>query len=172
MDDSPVKAQKEEAKGVSVETTFDEDMVSSEQIFPVLLSQCDIVAARMRREGKKCSCVAVTFRNLEFKNRSHQCKLENATDVTDEIYGNVKRLFQEAWNGEPLRLIGVSLTGLTEEEFVQFSLFEDPGRREQQKSKGTDGKQKKAGRIGEQIKKTEKIDTKDSKNSLSYVGRL
>ena len=133
MDDSPVKAQKEEAKGVSVETTFDEDMVSLEQIFPVLLSQCDIVAARMRREGKKCSCVAVTFRNLEFKNRSHQCKLENATDVTDEIYGKVKRLFQEAWNGEPLRLIGVSLTGLTEEEFVQFNLFEDPGRREQQK---------------------------------------
>ena len=75
----------------------------------------------------------MNLRNLEFNNRSHQCKLENATDVTDEIYGKVKRLFQEAWNGEPLRLIGVSLTGLTEEEFVQFNLFEDPGRREQQK---------------------------------------
>ena len=133
MDDSQVKAQREEAKGISVETTFDEDIVSYEQIFPILLSQCDIVAARMRREGKKCNCVAVSFRTLEFKNKSHQRKLENPTDVTDEIYQNVKRLFQESWSGQPLRLIGVALTGLTEDGFVQMSLFEDPKKREQQK---------------------------------------
>lgn len=133
IDDSPVKAQREEAKGISVETTFDEDIVSYKQIFPILLSQCDIVAARMRREGKKCNCVAVSFRTLEFKNKSHQRKLENPTDVTDEIYQNVKRLFQESWSGQPLRLIGVALTGLTEDSFVQMSLFEDPKKREQQK---------------------------------------
>lgn len=133
IDDSPVRDRREEAKGISVETTFEADMVSLEQIFPALLSQCDIVAARMRREGKKCSCVAVTFRTLEFKNKSHQCKLKNTTDVTDEIYENVKRLFQEAWSGEPLRLIGVALTGLTEDDFVQMSLFEDPKKREQKK---------------------------------------
>ena len=133
MDDSPVKAQREEAKGISVETTFDEDIVSYEQIFPILISQCDIVAARMRREGKKCNCVAVSFRTLEFKNKSHQRKLDNPTDVTDEIYQNVKRLFQESWSGQPLRLIGVALTGLTEDGFVQMSLFEDPKKREQQK---------------------------------------
>ena len=133
IDDSPVKAQRDEAKGISVETTFDEDIVSYKQIFPILLSQCDIVAARMRREGKKCNCVAVSFRTLEFKNKSHQRKLENPTDVTDEIYQNVKRLFQESWSGQPLRLIGVALTGLTEDSFVQMSLFEDPKKREQQK---------------------------------------
>ena len=133
IDDSPVKAQRDEAKGISVETTFDEDIVSYEQIFPILLSQCDIVAARMRRESKKCNCVAVSFRTLEFKNKSHQRKLENPTDVTDEIYQNVKRLFQESWSGQPLRLIGVALTGLTEDSFVQMSLFEDPKKREQQK---------------------------------------
>ena len=133
IDDSPVKAQRDEAKGISVETTFDEDIVSYEQIFPILLSQCDIVAARMRREGKKCNCVAVSFRTLEFKNKSHQRKLENPTDVTDEIYQNVKRLFQESWSVQPLRLIGVALTGLTEDSFVQMSLFEDPKKREQQK---------------------------------------
>ena len=133
LDDSPVKAQREEAKGISVETTFDEDIVSYEQIFPILLSQCDIVAARMRREGKKCNCVAVSFRTLEFKNKSHQRKLDNPTDVTNEIYQNVRQLFQESWSGKPLRLIGVALTGLTEDDFIQMSLFEDPKKREQQK---------------------------------------
>ena len=133
IDDSPVKAQREEAKGISVETTFDEDIVSYEQIFPILLSQCDIVAARMRREGKKCNCVAVSFRTLEFKNKSHQRKLDNPTDVTNEIYQNVRQLFQESWSGQPLRLIGMALTGLTEDDFIQMSLFEDPKKREQQK---------------------------------------
>ena len=133
IDDSPVKAQRDEAKGISVETTFDEDLVSFDQIFPVLLSQCDIVAARMRREGKKCSCVAVSFRTLDFTNKSHQCKLTNPTDVTEEIYKKIRSLFQESWNGQPLRLLGVALTGLTEDDYLQFSLFEDNKKRERQK---------------------------------------
>ena len=133
IDDSPVKSQKDEAKGFSVETTFEEDIVSMEQAPPILLSQCDVVAARMRREGKKCTCVAVSFRTLDFKNRSHQCRLENATDVTDEIYANIRRLFRESWKGQPLRLLGVALTGLTEEEYTQMSLFEDAGERERRK---------------------------------------
>ena len=32
--------------------------------------------------------------------------------------------------GEPLRLIGVSVTGLTEDDFEQLSLFEDPEKKE------------------------------------------
>lgn len=133
IDDSPVKAQRDEAKGFSVETTFEEDIVTEEQAQPILLSQCDVVAARMRREGKKCTCVAVTWRTLDFKNRSHQCSLGNATDVTDEIYRHVRKLFHESWSGQPLRLIGVALTGLTEEEYTQMSLFEDTEARERRK---------------------------------------
>ncbi|HJB16393.1 MAG TPA: DNA polymerase IV [Candidatus Blautia excrementipullorum] len=133
IDDSPVRSQREEAKGFSVETTFEEDIVSMDQALPILLSQCDVVAARMRREGKKCTCVAVSFRTLDFKNRSHQCRLENATDVTDEIYSNILRLFRESWKGQPLRLIGVALTGLTEEEYTQMSLFENAEDRERRK---------------------------------------
>lgn len=52
IDDSPVKAQPDEAKGFSAETTFNEDIISIEQVNPILLAQCDIVAARMRRKKK------------------------------------------------------------------------------------------------------------------------
>ena len=130
IDDSPVKAQPDEAKGFSAETTFNEDIVSIEQVDPILLAQCDIVAARMRRKKKKCTSVSITFRTLDFRNRSHQTKLPNATDITDEIYRCAKQLFRESWKGEPLRLIGVSVTGLTEDDFEQLSLFEDPEKKE------------------------------------------
>ena len=131
IDNSPVLAQAEESKGFSVEKTFNDDIVSVEQVLPILLEQCDIVATRMRRKGKKCSCISVTFRTLDFKNRSHQTSLSSATDVTDEIYENARRLFLEFWKWQPLRLIGVALTGLTDESFEQMSLFEDTKKKEQ-----------------------------------------
>lgn len=130
IDDSPVRAQPEEAKGFSVETTFNDDIVSVEQVLPILLEQCDVVATRMRRKEKKCISVSVTFRTLDFRNKSHQTTLPNATDMTDEIYKNAKKLFIESWKGEPLRLIGVALTNLTDESFEQMSLFEDNEQKE------------------------------------------
>lgn len=125
IDDSPVKGVPDEAKGLSVETTFNDDIVSMEQVLPILLEQCDIVATRMRRKEKKCMAVSISYRTLDFKNKSHQTKLANATDLTDEIYKNAKNLFAESWNGEPLRLIGVALMNLTDDDFEQLSLFED-----------------------------------------------
>ena len=130
IDDSPVKAVPDEAKGFSVETTFNDDITSIEQVFPILLEQCDVLATRMRRKDKKCNCISVTFRTLDFRNRSHQTKLENATDLTDEIYINATRLFKEFWKGQPLRLIGVALTGLTDGTYEQMSLFEDTENKE------------------------------------------
>ncbi len=133
IDDSPVRGEREEAKGYSAETTVEDDIVTYEQAFSILLAQCDVVAARMRRDGKKCSCVAVTWRTLDFKTRSHQRKLDNPTDITEEIFSQVKTLLYECWKGQPLRLIGVALTDLSDEEYRQMSLFENTQSREKQK---------------------------------------
>ena len=133
IDDSPVRSEREEAKGYSAETTVEEDIVTYEQALSLLLAQCDVVAARMRRDGKKCSCVAVTYRTLDFKTRSHQKNFEDPTDVTEGIFAQVKKLLYECWKCEPLRLIGVALTDLTSDEFRQMSLFENTEDREKQK---------------------------------------
>ena len=132
-DDSPVRGEREEAKGYSAETTTEEDIVTYEQAFSLLLAQCDVVAARMRKDGKKCSCVSVTYRMLDFRTRSHQKKLGNPTDVTEEIFVQVKNLLYECWQCQPLRLIGVALTDLTSDDFRQISLFENTENHEKQK---------------------------------------
>lgn len=132
-DDSPVRGEREEAKGYSAETTTEEDIVTYEQAFSLLLAQCDVVAARMRKDGKKCSCVSVTYRMLDFRTRSHQKKLKNPTDVTEEIFAQIKNLLRECWQCQPLRLIGVALTDLTSDDFRQMSLFENTENHEKQK---------------------------------------
>jgi len=125
IDDSPVVEEREEAKGYSAETTVEDDLDTLEKINRMLLAQADVVAARMRHEDAKCRCVGVIFRNLDFVTRSHQKKLSESTDVTEVIYDVARKLIMESWNGEPLRLIGLSLTDIDRDGFEQMSFIVD-----------------------------------------------
>lgn len=129
IDPSPVLAQPEEAKGYSISTTLEEDVKKAEQAHAVLLALADSVTARIRADGAKAYCVAVTIRSNDFKNRSHQRSLYNPTDISKEVFQISKELFGELWDGvTPLRLLGIALTNITREETAQLSLFPDENR--------------------------------------------
>ena len=129
IDPSPVLAAPEEAKGYSISTTLEEDVVTEQQAHNVLLALTDSVTARMRSDGVKAYCVAVSIRSNDFKTRSHQKKLMDATDISKEVYQVSKQLFGELWDGHtPLRLLGIALTDLTREDTPQMSLFPDENR--------------------------------------------
>lgn len=129
IDDSPVLSGHEEAKGYSISTTLEENVVSAEQAHRVLLALTDSVTARLRADGVKAYCVAVSIRSNDFKTRSHQRKLMEATDISKEVYQLCRQLFAELWDGHtPLRLLGVALTELTREDSPQISLFPDEGK--------------------------------------------
>lgn len=123
-DDTPVSDQPEDAKGYSVSTTLEEDVEDAAQARQVLLVLADHVAGRLRADAMRCSCVAVTIRSRDFKNRSHQRQLPEATDLTDEIFETAVALFRELWDGKtPLRLLSIALTELEREGEGQLSLF-------------------------------------------------
>ena len=124
IDPSPVLEEPEEAKGYSISTTLEEDVVTTEEAYKILLALADSVCARMRADDKKAFCVGVTIRGNDFKNHSHQHTFDNPTDITGEIYSMSKRLFSELWDRRtPLRLLGISLTQITAEENTQLSFF-------------------------------------------------
>ena len=124
IDPSPVLEEPEEAKGYSISTTLEEDVVTAEEANKILLALADSVSARMRADYKKAFCVGVTIRGNNFKNHSHQHTLDEATDITTEIYNVSKKLFSELWDKKtPLRLLGISLTQITDEDNTQLSFF-------------------------------------------------
>lgn len=126
IDPSPVSGEPEEARGYSISTTLEEDVVTALQANGVLLALTDSVSARMRKDGVKAGCVAVSIRSNDFRTRSHQRKLPEPTDISGEIYALSRQLFLELWDGHtPLRLLGVSLTELSREDSGQLSLFRD-----------------------------------------------
>ena len=136
ISNSPVLAEPEEAKGYSISTTLEDDVETAEAAHHILLALADSVAARMRADGFKAFCVAVTIRSNDFKNKSHQQKLREPTDGTNEIYQLAKKLFSELWNGKtPLRLLGIALTDLTKEDYVQTSLFDTADERKTKSKK-------------------------------------
>ncbi len=134
IDDSEVLAEPEEAKGYSISTTLEEDVVTTEAAYKILLALSDSVGARMRADGKKAYCVGVTIRSNDFKNRSHQKTLSEATDITAEIYKESKKLFSELWDKRtPLRLLGISLTQITAEDISQLSFFPTENKEKERK---------------------------------------
>ena len=136
ISNSLVLAEPDEAKGYSISTTLEDDVETAEAAHHILLALADSVTARMRADGFKTFCVAVSIRSNDFKNKSHQQKLREPTDGTNEIYQLAKKLFSELWNGKtPLRLLGIALTDLTKEDYVQTSLFDTADERKTKSKK-------------------------------------
>ena len=129
IDDSPVLEAPEKAKGYSNSTTLENDVTSFEEALKVILALADVTAARMRSDGARAYCIGVTVRGNDFKDKSHQRKLEAPTDITQEIFLICKSLFSELWDRRtPIRLIGVSLTDVTTDPELQMTLFDDKRR--------------------------------------------
>ena len=140
IDDSPVRAEPEEAKGYSNSVTLEENVTEIETANAILLALADSVSAHMRFGGAKAYGVSVSIRYLDFKIRSHQCTLDEPTDTTREIYETSKRLLSELWKDRrPLRLMGIALTNLTSDDTGgQMSLFEEDARQTRDKDRKLD----------------------------------
>lgn len=126
IDDAPVLSEPEAVKGYGNSVTLEQDVTTQAQANQILLALCDSVASRMRADSRRCACVTVTIRGNDFRNRSHQRRLPEPTDVTAELYAMSRTLFSELWDGvTPLRLLGVTLNDLCGDDAVQLSLFRD-----------------------------------------------
>ena len=113
-----------ENKGYGNSTTTARDVTNTEEAHQVLLSLCETVAMRMRRDGKCGSCVSIHLRTNEFQHFSHQTILHGATNITSELFEAACKLFDEAWDGiTPLRQLGVQMTRLSSEPYQQYDFF-------------------------------------------------
>ena len=114
----------EENKGYGNSVTTPRDIATSQMAYQVLLSLCETVAARMRRDDKCGGCVAVHLRTHEFQHFSHQMLLQGATNITAELFRAACQVFDEAWDGQtPLRQLGVQVTRLASQPYQQYDLF-------------------------------------------------
>ena len=112
-------------KGIGNETTLNRNISSREELYPYLLALSENVAIRLRKQNKYASVIVVTLKDKFFKRMSHQKKLVNATNLTEEIYKTACDILDEMNTTDGIRLVGVSLDKLSDTSSHQVSLFED-----------------------------------------------
>lgn len=124
IDNSQVISEKKDPKGIGNEVTLNYDISSIEKLNEYLMTLSEKVCLRLRQENKYASVIVIILKDNNFKKYSHQKKLETATNNTDEIYKNAKKILSEMYNNEKIRLIGIRLDKLTKEKIEQVSIFE------------------------------------------------
>lgn len=124
MEDVANKNRTPANKGYSNETTLAFDVTDANLAKEILLSLTETVATRVRADKSYISVVSVYFVDSEFRHSSKQMTLDSSTNVTNEIYHHVCMLFDQLWNGQPIRLLGVQTSKATTENHRQYSLFE------------------------------------------------
>ncbi len=125
INNDPVCSDTWNPKGIGNEITLPKDVQDKEQLLLYLRDITENVALRLRKQKKYAYTVCVTMKTNDFKRRSHQKKLLNATDTTEELYKMVKDVFLEMHTDEEVRLIGVRLDNLTDYRTIQGTLFDD-----------------------------------------------
>lgn len=116
-----------EIKGIGNSTTLPFDVTNCETAHQVLLSLCEKTAMRLRQARKMGQVVSVSMKTDAFVHYSHQRKISHPTDSTAEIYAVSKQLFDQAWQREPLRLLGLRIADLCSCENIQLTLFDPSG---------------------------------------------
>ena len=124
MEEVANKNRKPANKGYSNETTLAFDVTDTHLAKEILLSLTETVATRIRADKAYISVVSVYFVDNEFRHSSKQMTLTSATNVTNEIYHHACILFDQLWNGNPIRLLGIQTSKATSENHRQYSLFE------------------------------------------------
>ncbi len=123
LDDRPVHTDRE-AKSISHERTFDQNLTDPDAVRAIILDQGEQVARRLRRHGRFARTVNVKIRFGDFETVTRSSTLESPTDRTGVIASEARALF-DAWarSFRSVRLIGVGVSQLTETQ-GQGSLFE------------------------------------------------
>lgn len=124
IDNSEVVAIRERAKSIGNSITLPIDISNAEKLESVLLALVEQVTFRLRKEKLFASTISVQVRTKDFKDFSHQSKLDFSTSNTKEIYEKAKMVFQEMYKENiPIRLIGFRVDKLVDTE-EQISFFD------------------------------------------------
>lgn len=124
LDDAPVEPVRADNKGYGNSETIPFDVTQAPVARQILLSLTEKVCARLRKDGVKACAATVQIKYNDLTKVSHQCTLAAVTNITDEIYRVVCKLFDEKWDGTPIRLLGVSAKVADSDSGRQMTLFD------------------------------------------------
>lgn len=111
------------AQSIGNEETFPKDIWARADVVKELLRLSEKVGGRLRRSGHFAMTITLKVRFATFRTVSRSVTLKEATCYDEVIYRTACELYDKLHANEPIRLLGVTASHLTETEEV--SLFID-----------------------------------------------
>lgn len=113
-------------KSIGRSVTLPQDISDIEYAKIILMELSDDVGMTARKYGKKGHTVQINIKYANFKSITRQMTIP-ATCLVKEIYSAGINLLQNNWNKNPVRLLGISLSGFDNDyETKQISMFQLP----------------------------------------------
>jgi len=123
LDSGIVSSHEATNKGYGNSQTIPFDVTDRATALRFLLSLSETVGARIRADRAHISTVSVSITDYEFHHSSRQMTLSSTTNATETIYQSVCTLFDQLWDGTPIRLLGVHTGHATDTAYEQYDLF-------------------------------------------------
>lgn len=101
-----------EAKSVSREVTFAQDVEEAEEVRATLFALSERVAEDLRRHGLEGRTITLKLRYPDFATLTRRRTLPHPTVLGQAIFRAAWDLFLDVWDQRPLRLVGVGVTNL------------------------------------------------------------
>lgn len=119
-----------EAKSISEERTYGEDLTRPADVDKALLARADGVARELRHEGLVARTVHLKVRTGDFETVTRAKTLSEPTDLAEVVLDAARELFRERieLKGRGVRLLGVGVSGLEPSGAGQAALFSDERR--------------------------------------------
>ena len=133
IDTALVKQNKEEMKSIGRSTTLPRDITDIEYAKSILQELSDDVGMTARKHGKKGHTVQITIKYSDFNTITRQMTIDATCNMKD-IYAAGEMLLENNWSKEPVRLLGISLSGF-DNNTEQISLFQVDINEEKQEDK-------------------------------------
>ncbi|MFD1953411.1 DNA polymerase IV [Paenibacillus thailandensis] len=127
IDHSPVDPEDGPSKSIGHTTTLPADVTGREEAARILLELSDRAGRRLRAQRLIAGTVQITLRRPDMTTITRSRTLPSPIRHTADIYKEALNLLDRHWReGDPIRLLGVTLQSLTEEAetAVQLDLFE------------------------------------------------
>jgi DNA polymerase-4 len=132
IDDDPVVPERE-AKSISHETTFEEDIDDLDVLRAWLVELTEQVAWRLRRHGLRGRTVHIKVRFADFSLITRSQTLPEPTDITNELWQTADEMLRNRLpsNHLSVRLVGMGVSGFDTRGLVQGLLFDQDQRQKQ-----------------------------------------
>lgn len=112
-----------DSKSIGVSETFLDDITDYDELRGMVRLLSRKLSSRLKSDHKSGLLLNVRIKYFDFQNTTKSIQLDSPIYKSDDIFVHAIDLFDQHWNNDPVRLLGISLSNFQDNDIMQLNLF-------------------------------------------------